>query len=192
MRAGKRQSEVIPGTGLSSAFSADSDRSALNSWFAHEVLIHEAALTRYLLRTWPDRHEIRDLRQEIYVRVYEAARGQCPASAKAFLFSAARHLMIDRMRRGRIVTIQSVGDPTHFDVLIDELTPERRLTAAQDLGLLARAFRRLPSRVREVIWLRRVDDLPQKAVAARLGISEKTVETHLRRGIQKMAILNPR
>jgi RNA polymerase sigma-70 factor (ECF subfamily) len=187
MRAGKQRLDVIPVAAFSPALAPASDRAALNLWFAQEVLVHEAALTRYLFRTWPNRHEIHDLRQEIYVRVYEAAQQQRPSSAKAFLFSTARHLLIDRMRRGRIVTIQSVGDFTHFDVLIDELTPERQLTATQELGLLARAFRRLPLRVREVIWLRRVDDLPQKAVAARLGISEKTVETHLRRGMQKMA-----
>ena len=187
MRVGKRRSDVTAVAALTPARAPASDKAALNLWFVHEVLIHEAALTRYLLRTWPDRHEIHDLRQEIYVRVYEAASQQRPQCTKAFLFSTARHLLIDRMRRGRIVTIQSVGDFAPFDVLIDELTPERRLTATQELGLLARAFRRLPLRMREVIWLRRVDELPQKAVAARLGISEKTVETHLRRGIQKMA-----
>ena len=187
MRTGKRQAALTPVAAPRFICARASDKTALNLWFARELLPHEAALIRFLLRVWPNRHEVHDLRQDIYIRVYEAARQQLPVSAKAFLFSTARNLLIDRVRRSRIVTIQSVGDFSALDVLVDELTPERRLTASQEFSLLARAFRRLPLREREVIWLRRVDGLPQKDVAARLGISEKTVETHLRRGIQKLA-----
>jgi RNA polymerase sigma-70 factor (ECF subfamily) len=163
------------------------DKTSLNLWFAREVLVHEAALLRYLARVWPNRHDVHDLRQDIYIRVYEAAKTSPPTSPKAFLFSTARNLLIDRVRRSRIVTIKSVGDCTELNVLTDEVTPERQLTAGQELERLARAFRRLPPREREVIWLRRVDELPQKEVAQRLGISEKTVETHLRRAVQTMA-----
>lgn len=35
---------------------------ALDAWFVHEILVHEAALTRYLLRNWPQRDEVHDLR----------------------------------------------------------------------------------------------------------------------------------
>jgi RNA polymerase sigma factor (sigma-70 family) len=187
MRSGKRQAALTPVAAPRCIIARALDKTVLNLWFAREVLVHEAALIRYLMRVWPNHHEVHDLRQEIYVRVYEAARQQHPVSAKAFLFSTARNLIIDRVRRSRIVTIQSVGDLAGFDVLVDELTPERRLSASQEFSLLARAFRRLPLREREVIWLRRVDGLAQKDVAARLSISEKTVETHLRRGMQKMA-----
>jgi RNA polymerase sigma factor (sigma-70 family) len=169
------------------AWKTSMDKTSLNNWFAREVLVHEAALLRYLARVWPNRHEIHDFRQDIYVRVYEAAKLSRPTSAKGFLFSTARNLLIDRVRRSRIVTIKSVGDFAELNVLTEEVTPEREFTAGQELARLARAFRRLPPREREVIWLRRVDELPQKQVAQHLGISEKTVETHLRRALQTMA-----
>lgn len=160
---------------------------ALNLWFAQEVLVHEGVLLRYLLRVWRNRDEIHDLRQDIYVRVYESAKKIRPTSGKAFLFSTARNLLIDRVRRGRIVSIESVGDLDDLNLLIDNVTPERNIDARQELKILARAFTRLPPKGREVVWLRRVDELSQKEVAQRLNISEKTVETHLRRGMQVMA-----
>ena len=43
---------------------------ALDAWFVGEILVHEAALTRYLLRSWPQRDDVHDLRQETYTRVY--------------------------------------------------------------------------------------------------------------------------
>src|SRR5690606_9917767 len=66
--------------------------SALDHWFATEILVHEEALLRYLRRCWPHQSEIHDLRQEVYVRVYEAAGKALPTQPRAFLFASARHL----------------------------------------------------------------------------------------------------
>src|ERR1035438_2560619 len=44
-----------------------------DSWFVQEILPHEAALTRYLARVWPDRSEIEDIRHDAYVRILESA-----------------------------------------------------------------------------------------------------------------------
>lgn len=160
---------------------------SLNSWFAREILVHEGALMRYLLRCWFRRDEIHDLRQEIYVRVYEAAAKARPAMPKSFMFTTARHLMTDRLRRGRVVSIEAVGDIEALNVLIDEITPDQRLGAHQELKRLADAFDRLPDRCREVVWLRRVEELSQKEVATRMGISEKTVEKQIAKGTRLIA-----
>lgn len=160
---------------------------ALDIWFAEEILVHEAALVRYLRRVWPRCDEIPDLRQEIYVKVYEAAAKSRPQSPKSFLFVTARHLLTDRQRRARIVSIEAVGDLDAFNVLIDEISPEQQMNARQELKRLAEAFDRLPERCREVVWLRRVQDMSQKEVAAQLGITEKTVEKQIAKGARIIA-----
>lgn len=161
---------------------------SLGTWFKHEILAHEEALVRYLGRTWRHREEIADLRQEIYIRVYEAAQKSRPLQPKSFLFTAARHLMIDHIRRRRIVAIDTVGD---LDVLnvpgIDENVPEQRASAHQELRRLADALDQLPPKCREVIWMRRVEDLPQKEVAIRLNVTQKTVEKHVMKGTRLLA-----
>ena len=160
----------------------------LDDWFVREILAHERALTLYLQRCWPQRDEQHYLRQEIYARVYEAAANHRPTAPKAFLFTTARHLMTDRARRGRVVSIEAVGDFESSNVyLIDEVSPERWMGARQALKRLAEALDRLPDRCREVVWLRRVEELPQKDVALRLGISGKTVEKHLAKGMHLIA-----
>ena len=99
--------------------------SALDQWFIHEILIHEESLMRYLQRTWPHRDEVHDLRQDLYVRIYEAAAKSFPSQPKAFLFASARHLMTDRLRRSKVVSIEPMGDFEPSHVLRDEVTPER-------------------------------------------------------------------
>ena len=150
----------------------------------HEILVHERALMRYLLRSWYRRDEIHDLRQDVYVRVYEAAAKARPTMPKSFMFTTARHLMTDRLRRARVVSIDAVGDLDALNVLIDEISPERRLSGRQELKLLTDAFDRLPDRCREVVWLRRVEELPQREVALRMGIGEKTVEKQIAKGMR--------
>jgi RNA polymerase sigma-70 factor (ECF subfamily) len=158
--------------------------SPLDDWFIREILVHEAALTRFLRRCWPHGDEIYDLRQEVYVRVYESARKALPATPRSYLFSAARNLMTDLLRRGRIVSIETMGDFDASIVLVDELSPERALSGRQALRRLNEAFDQLPDRCREVLWMRRVEELPQKVVAERLGITEKTVEKHVANGMR--------
>ena len=95
--------------------------------------------------------------------------------------------MTDRLRRSRVVSIEPAGDFESLNVLVDEVSPERRFGARQILRRLAAAFDRLPGRCREIVWLRRVEELPQKEVALRLGISEKAVEKQIARGMRLLA-----
>jgi RNA polymerase sigma factor (sigma-70 family) len=159
-------------------------KGTLEEWFAREILVHEHLLVRYLLRVWPNRDEVPDLRQEIYVRVFEFAQHTRPALPKAYLFATARNLMTDRLRRGRIVFIGARGDLDELNVLVDELSPERCVTNIEELQRLAKAFDVLPTQCRTVMWLRKVEQLSQKEVAARLGVHEKAVEKQVSRGMR--------
>jgi RNA polymerase sigma factor (sigma-70 family) len=159
----------------------------LDSWFKREILSHEPVLVRYLLRVWRKRDDVNDLRQETYARVYGAARTARPQFAKAFLFSTAHNLMLDRIRRERVVSIEVVADIDKLSVLIDEISPEQRAMAHQQIKLLAKAFELLPVKCREVVWLRRVEELSQKDVARKLGIGERTVEKHVSKGVRLLA-----
>jgi RNA polymerase sigma factor (sigma-70 family) len=161
----------------------------LEAWFKRTVLCHEQSLTRFLSRRWPCRHELPDLRQEAYARVYEAALKAKPRSPKAYLLTTARHLMADKARRDQAVAFHSRSDQAFHDLLIDENSPERQITGEAEVLHMARAFDQLSPRMREVLWLRRVEEYSQREVAERLGISEKTVEKHLHNGSRQLADL---
>lgn len=159
---------------------------SLYHWFAQEILVHEEALVRFLARSWPNRDDVYDMRQDTYVRVYEAAARSRPASPKAFLYATARNLMADRLRRGRVVSIDLVGDLESLSVIMEEPEPDNRTGTWQELERLAKALDRLPARCREVVWLHKMEDLTYAEVAARLGISVKTVEKQVSKGIKRL------
>lgn len=161
----------------------------VDDWFVREVLPHEPALLRYLARVWPNPADIQDIRHDAYVRILEGAARLRPIAPKSLLFTTARNLMIDRARRNRIVPIDLLGDLDSLNVLVDEVTPERRASIRQQLVNVTLAVNRLPEKCREVLWLRRVEDLSQKEIAARLGITEGTVEKQMARGARLLADL---
>ncbi len=159
----------------------------LEEWFRREILPHEAALVRFLKRKWTHPEDVQDLRHDIYVRILEAAALRRPNSPKGFLLSIARHLLIDRARHDRIVAIDLLEDMDALNVLMDEVSPERATTGRQQVQRLSALFDELPDRCREVVWMRRIENMPQKEIASRLGIAEATVEKHLIRGIGLLA-----
>jgi RNA polymerase sigma factor (sigma-70 family) len=156
-------------------------------WFVAEILPHEAALNRYIRRVWSRPHDIADLRQEVYTRVYQSALEKLPTVPKAFLFTTARNLLSDKIRHGRIVSIDYTQDIDSLSVLVDELTPDRRVSARQELRRLSDAFDRLSDQTREIIWLRRVEGLSQEDAARRLGLKETTLAGYLSKGLRKLA-----
>lgn len=161
--------------------------SALKTWFVREVLPLEAVLMQYLQHSCRDHAEAADLRQEVYIRVYEAAKKQIPHPAKPFVFTVARNLLINRVRRERIVAIESVVDLDALDVAIDEPGPERTTIARDELRRLQLAIDRLPPRCREAVILGRIEGLSGQEIAQRMGISEPTVSKHLATGMYALA-----
>lgn len=163
------------------------DLDALDHWFTTQVLPHEAALTRYLDRIRPRHVDVHDLVQETYARVYERAKHARPIATRPFLFTVGRHLVLDHMRRDRVVSFEATQDAQLLGVLVDEVDPERELLAQDELACLIRALDSLPDATRAVIWLRRVEGLSQRDTAARLQMPEGTVESHLCRGVRALA-----
>lgn len=163
---------------------------SLVEWFVTRVLIHEKSLMRFLGRSWPTRHELEDIRQEIYIKMFEAGARNLPRLPKAYLFATARHLLIDRVRHQRIVSIEAIGgwaELDNLDVVNDEPSTEGRINAGQDLKQLAAALNHLSPRCSEVLWLRRVEDMSQRDVAHTLGITEGAVEKALARAVSILA-----
>jgi RNA polymerase sigma-70 factor (ECF subfamily) len=158
-----------------------------NGWFDEQILPHEGALRAWLVSRFHDVDEIDDLVQETYMRVLAAREKGVIVSPKAFLFATARNLALDRVRRSRIVTIDPVAEVEELSVYDEGPSAPDCAARRQELELLTRAIQNLPDRCRQVITLRKIYGLSQKEIAARLGISEHTVEAQVGNGVRRCA-----
>ena len=160
---------------------------SIEDWFMREVLPLEPMLTRFLQRNWKVEAEITDLRQEAYARVYEAAQRERPALVKPFLFQVARNLMIDRLRKQSVVSLETMADFDWQNVSDDRPSSEAHVAARQELRLLQAALDELPARCRQVMVLRKIEGLSQREVAARMGVTMDTVENQVAKGMRLLA-----
>ena len=150
--------------------------------------VHGDAVRRFVAGHVVDVQHREDVVQETFARAWKNIdQIDTDGNPRSFLFTVARHILIDRNRRNAIVRMDPLEDVASLNVLIDEVTPERQASAEQQLQRLSRLLQRLPARCREVVWMRRVENVPQKVIARRLDIAEATVEKHLVRGIRLLA-----
>lgn len=152
---------------------------ALQEWFVREVLPLEATLMQFLRRSGRSKSDIDDLVQDIYVRVCEAAAKEIPDPAKPFVFTVARNLLIDRLRREHVVPIETVEDLDALNIAIDTPGPDQTLIMREELRRVQAALDCLPRRAREAVILRKIEGLSWREIGQRMGIAERTVNRHL-------------
>jgi RNA polymerase sigma-70 factor (ECF subfamily) len=153
------------------------------AWFLDEVLPLEASLTRFLQKNWRNESDIDDFRQEIYAQVFQAAEARIPERTQAFLFSTARNLLVDRIRRKHVVPIDAVADLDVLGLTADEPGPERSAMARDVLRRLQEALDRLSPRCREAVVLKRVEGYSRRQIAQHMGIREQTVADYVAHGM---------
>lgn len=155
-------------------------------WLGRQVLPHEPALRAWLRRRRLGGLDVDDIIQETYSRLMTAESVQHVHDARSYTFQVAGSVVIDHLRRMKVVSIASVPDFDYLEVVSDEPSPERQVIDRDELHRLAGMIARLPGRIREVFTLRRVYGLSQREVAEKMGIAESTVEKHMARGFLLM------
>lgn len=161
--------------------------SGLGEWFIREVFPLEATLMQFLQRHWRNESDLADLRQDVYLRVYEAAKTQRPNPVKPFLLTVARNIIIDKIRKDQVVPIEAVADLESLNIAIDAPGPDRNAASRDELRRLQIAIDRLPVRYREAVILAQVEGLSGQEIAARMGITKSAVSHYLKRGVRSLA-----
>ncbi len=154
-----------------------------------EALQFEGVLRACLRRYARNASDVEELLQETYARLLSAGtdRNREIRSVRAFALAIARNVALDWLRHQQVVPIELVTDLEALNVLDEAEQVEAIVSIDQEVDLLTRAVADLPERCRQVFTLRKVYGFSQKEVAARLNISENTVEQHLSKAVRRCA-----
>jgi RNA polymerase sigma-70 factor (ECF subfamily) len=147
----------------------------------------ESSLSRFLLRFLDRPEDVQDVMQEAYLRVHMASGKSRIRTPAAFIYRTAKNLALnERARHGNSRT-STVADFDELSSTFGENSAEFEAMLGQELAMAIRSLERLSPRVRETYILRKIHGLSQKQTAARLGISESTVEKHIASGLAALA-----
>ena len=161
-----------------------SDRERIVQWVAEEIMPHEAGVRAWLRRSRVPPDEIDDLMQEAYAKLVGLRSIDQIENPDGYFFQVVRNLLTDKMRRAKVVRIETITEIEALSVSSDEPSPEQATAARRELSRVRALIQALPERCRRVFELRKVLGVPQREIARRLGISESAVENEAVKGMR--------
>jgi RNA polymerase sigma-70 factor (ECF subfamily) len=159
-------------------------RAGIVAWVAHCVMPHEGKVRAWLARSRVAQEDIDDVIQEAYCRLSALEDVGAIDRPDAYFFSIARNLLAANLRRARIVRIEAVAEIEALAPFDDAPSPERQAAGRIELARVAELVARLPERCRRIFELRKIQGLPQRDIAAQLGVTESIVENEGARGVR--------
>jgi len=171
-------------TALLIAVAARGDKDAFAKLFA----FYAPRLKTYLVRRGAADPVAEELVQETFLMVWRKASlfDATRASAGTWIFTIARNLRVDSLRRNRRPEV----DPTDPILVPDpQPLPDRDLEAAQTQMLVQDAFTQLPDDQALVIRMAFLEDKSHSQIAAQLALPLGTVKSRLRLALRRMRIV---
>ena len=147
---------------------------------------HAAALWRYVVRLTGDTARAEDVVQETLLRAWRhpEVTDDSERSARAWLFTVARNLVIDERRSARFRSESGTPD---MEQAADRAGPDEVETAL-DRMLLSEAMAQLSEDHRAVIGRAYYQGASTAQIAAELHIAEGTVKSRLHYGMRALRL----
>ncbi|WP_144097920.1 sigma-70 family RNA polymerase sigma factor [Croceicoccus sediminis] len=140
---------------------------------------YHGALLRYFARRGIDPESAHDLVQEVFARLVRHGALDGVANPQGYLFAAAGNIAMDYFRRRSVRREYLQTAQGEAQANNDEFTPARIAEGREELGAVVSALNEMPTRMRNVFILARLEDMPRSAIAEQLGISKRLVELQI-------------
>lgn len=141
------------------------------------------AIFRYCFFKISDREKALDLTSETFVRMWQyLLRDEEIQNTKTFLYTIARHIIIDEYRKKKTLSLDVL-----IDVGMEPYTEiEESLYSAFDVERVMDHVRKLPENYSSVIIMRYVNDLSIQEIASITKESENVISVRIHRGLSKL------
>lgn len=123
--------------------------------------------------------------QETYARLLRARDRGPVASPRGLLFATARNAARDILRRRATSQTFPITEFVESRVFDGAPGVAETVSRRQETDLLTAAIAELPPRCREILVLRKFENLSHREIAQKLGSAEHTVEAQLTKAVHR-------
>lgn len=141
-------------------------------------------LVRYVQRLLRNHAEAEEVSQEAFLRAYAAEVGGATEFSEALLYTVARNLALSELRKRTTRATDQLTDFHEQELGYHGNEPEAQAMDRSMIASVERAMLLMPPKCLEVFRLRKIDDLSHAEISEKLGISVKTIERHLTKGLR--------
>lgn len=156
-------------------------------WLTMNFLPHEAELRTMLRRVCIGPAEIDDVIQETCYRILSSASLDHIRDPKPFVFRTAKNIVLDRIRRDAVVSIETMANLDELEIADTAPSPERVVFAREELKWVLGLVGNLPDRCKSVFRARRIHGLSQIETTETLGLTDSVVEHEMMKGMRLMS-----
>lgn len=144
-------------------------------------LKYHGRITNFCLKLITDEDEARDIVQHVFIALWNQREQVDPDKpVEAYIYALARYTLYHAFRKRLIhkaAMENMINDVQNPDEVFEEITFKELETYLEEL------IEKLPSKRREIFKMNRNEGLTYKEIAARLNISENTVDTQIRKSL---------
>jgi RNA polymerase sigma factor (sigma-70 family) len=127
-----------------------------------------------------------DIVQDTYLHLLQRGAIEALEHPRAFLFRTASNLAVDSLRRARLRS-RFTGEETDLDCIPAEgPPPDEAVDGRMAMRQFHEVLDELPPLWRDAFLLNRYDGLSHREIAARLGISVRSVERYVAKTLEHL------
>ena len=157
---------------------------------AFDILVgrYKDSLSNFVYRFVGDPDQAQDIVQETLIRVYRSRKSYKPvAKFSTWVFTIATNLAKSHLRRRKLRAILMVtrnrNEPEPvFEVVDEKAGPDAEVDSAMKEEQIQKALNMLPTKFREVVVFRDIQELSYEEIVAITGLPMGTVKSRINRG----------
>jgi len=148
---------------------------------AFELLFHryKNKLNGFVIKLAPSHIDADEVVQKVFIKIWlQRDRIKPEKSFSSFLFTIAKHELVDQLRTAINRKIYFVGDEMNVDLQVTDHSQESLRVELEER--VVTLIGELPDRRRQMFEMSRYKGLTYRQIANELGVSENTVDTQIR------------
>ncbi|HAK88363.1 MAG: hypothetical protein A2077_06865 [Nitrospirae bacterium GWC2_46_6] len=161
------------------------------SAFREIVELYRKPLMNFIARFIGDKAEAEDITQEVFLRVFKAAKNYKPkAKFKTWLFKIAINYCLNEIRATKngpqFVDLFQLNEAGFVAVAPDSYSPEKAFETRELGDILRKAIANLPEKQRTALLLQKYEDFSYDEISRIMGCSVSAIESLIQRARQNL------
>lgn len=129
-----------------------------------------------------DKDDAKDIVQKVFIDLWNRRKENLILNLKPFLLNAVKYQVFNYLRNGKL-TLKHID---RFEDILFYNHIDEEIDSKEISGGLSKAIEELPERCRIVFKLSRIENLSNREISEKMGISIKTVENQITKAQQTL------